>query len=90
MLDAARVIPGVRLLDAGCGAGLLALLASLRGAQVTALDALAALLAIVRQRIPQFLTAVMLALGPLMPPPPPGASLPHPGALSQPGTLQQC
>jgi SAM-dependent methyltransferase len=51
-LDAARVTAGTRLLDAGCGAGLLALLASLRGARVTALDASAGLLAIVRQRLP--------------------------------------
>lgn len=149
VLDAARVTPGTRLLDAGCGAGLLALLAALRGAQVSALDASAALLAIVRQRVPaadvregdmealpfadgafdavaavnslfyaadmnaamrelvrvlrpggrvvvtawgppercQFLNAVMPALGPLMPPPPPGASPPHPGTLSQPGAL---
>ena len=35
----------------------------------------------------QFLTAVMPALGPLMPPPPPRASPPHPGALSQKRTL---
>jgi SAM-dependent methyltransferase len=149
VLDAARVSPGTRLLDAGCGAGLLVLLASLRGAEVSALDASAALTAIVRQRVPaadvregdlealpfadstfdavtavnslfyaadmeaamrellrvmrpggrvvvtawgppercQFLTAVMPALGPLMPPPPPGTSPPHPGALSQPGAL---
>ena len=39
VLDAAHVTPGMRLLDAGCGAGLLALLASLRGARVTAFDA---------------------------------------------------
>jgi SAM-dependent methyltransferase len=51
-LDAARVTADTRLLDAGCGAGLLALLASLRGARVTALDAAAGLLAIVRQRLP--------------------------------------
>ena len=51
-LDAARVTAGTRLLDAGCGAGLLALLASLRGAQVTALDASPGLLAIARQRLP--------------------------------------
>jgi SAM-dependent methyltransferase len=148
-LDAARVTCGTRLLDAGCGAGLLALLASLRGAQVPALDASPGLLAIARQRVPaadvregdlealpfadasfdavtavnsvfyaedmtaamrelvrvvrpggrvvvtawgpperrEFLTAVMPALGPLMPPPPPGASPPHPGALSEPGAL---
>src|SRR5919107_22458 len=53
VLDAARVVPGTRLLDAGCGAGLLALLASLRGARVTALDASAALLDIVRARVPE-------------------------------------
>ena len=51
-LDAARVTAGTRVLDAGCGAGLLALLASLRGAQVAALDASPGLLAIVRQRLP--------------------------------------
>lgn len=148
-LDAARVTEGTRLLDAGCGAGLLSVLASFRGAQVTALDAAPGLLAIARQRLPgadvregdleelpcadasfdavaavnsvfyaadmggamrelvrvarpggrvvvtawgppekcEFLAAVMPALGPLLPPPPPGATPPHPGALSQPGAL---
>ncbi len=148
-LDAARATVGTRLLDAGCGAGLLALLARFRGAQVAALDASPGLLAIARQRLPEadvregdlealpfadasfdvvvavnsvfyaadmaaamrelvrvtrpgervvvtawgppekceFLTAVMPALGPLLPPPPPGASPPHPGALSEPGAL---
>lgn len=38
-LDAARVTSGTRLIDFGCRAGLLALLACLRGAQVAALDA---------------------------------------------------
>jgi SAM-dependent methyltransferase len=52
-LDAARVTSGTRLLDAGCGAGLLGLLASLRGARVTVLDASPALLAIARQRLPR-------------------------------------
>ncbi len=52
-LDAARVTEGTRLLDAGCGAGLLALLASFRGAQVAALDASPGLLAIARQRLPE-------------------------------------
>lgn len=146
-LDAARVSSGTRLLDAGCGAGLLAVLASFRGAQVSALDAAPGLVAIARQRLPgadvregdlealpfadasfdavaavnsifyaenmaaamrelvrvvrpggrvvvtawgppercEFLTAVMPALGPLLPPPPPGAS--RPGALSEPGAL---
>jgi SAM-dependent methyltransferase len=53
VLDAARVSSGMRLLDAGCGAGLLALLASLRGARVTALDAAPGLLTIARQRLPK-------------------------------------
>ena len=52
-LDAARVTRGTRLLDAGCGAGLGALLANLRGATVTALDASAGLLAIARARLPE-------------------------------------
>jgi SAM-dependent methyltransferase len=52
VLDAARVVPGISLLDAGCGAGLLSLLASLRGAQVAALDASPALAAIARRRVP--------------------------------------
>ena len=52
VLDAAGVTEGTRLLDAGCGAGLLGLLASLRGARVTALDASAPLLAIARDRLP--------------------------------------
>lgn len=148
-LDAARVTSGTRLLDAGCGAGLLALLASLRGARVAALDAAPGLVAIARQRVPaadvregdlealpfadgsfdaaaavnslfyaqdmaaamrelvrvvrpggrvvvtawgppqrcEFLTAVMPAIRLLMPPPPPGAQPPHPGALSEPGAL---
>ena len=47
-LDAAHVRPGTQLLDAGCGAGLLALLAFLRGAKVSALDASPALLEIAR------------------------------------------
>jgi SAM-dependent methyltransferase len=51
-LDAAHVTPGKRVLEAGCGAGLLTLLASLRGARVSALDASPALLEIVRQRVP--------------------------------------
>lgn len=52
VLDAALVTPGTRLLDAGCGAGLLALLASLRGSQVFALDASPDLLAVARERLP--------------------------------------
>jgi SAM-dependent methyltransferase len=148
-LDAAHVTAGTRLLDAGCGAGLLALLASLRSAQVTAVDAATSLLAIVRERIPaadvreadlealpfadasfdavtavnslfyaadmaaamrefarmvrsggrvvitawgppercEVMTDLFSKAGPLMPPPPPGNSTAHPGALSQPGEL---
>jgi SAM-dependent methyltransferase len=52
VLDAAHVTHGSRLLDAGCGAGLLGVLASLRGAHVTCLDASASLLAIARERLP--------------------------------------
>ncbi len=53
VLDAARVAPGTRLLDAGCGAGLLLLLAHLRGARTSGLDASAALLAVARERLPE-------------------------------------
>ena len=52
-LDAALVTAGTRLLDAGCGAGLLTLLASLRGAAIAAVDAAPELLAITRRRVPQ-------------------------------------
>jgi SAM-dependent methyltransferase len=52
VLDAAHVTSGTHLFDAGCGAGLLSLLASLRGAHVTALDASAALVEIAQQRLP--------------------------------------
>lgn len=52
VLDAAQVVPGTEVLDVGCGAGLLALLASLRGATVAALDASTPLLEIARQRLP--------------------------------------
>lgn len=112
-LDAARVTVGTRLLDAGCGAGLLALLASFRGAQVTALDASPGLLAMARQRLPgadvregdlealPFADASFDAVGAVTASstrriwrPPcasssasPGASPPHPGALSEPGAL---
>lgn len=51
-LDAALITPGSRVLDAGSGAGLLAVLASFRGARVTALDASAPLLEIARERLP--------------------------------------
>ncbi len=51
-LDAAHVTPGTRLLDAGCGSGLLALLASFRGGLVSAIDASAALVDIAQKRLP--------------------------------------
>jgi len=53
VLDAGHVTPGTRLFDAGCGAGLLALLAKLRGARVAGLDASAPLLATARERLPE-------------------------------------
>jgi SAM-dependent methyltransferase len=53
VLDAARVTNDTRLLDAGCGAGLAALLAALRGAAVSAIDAAASQLEIARQRLPE-------------------------------------
>ena len=52
-LDVARVTQGTRLLDAGCGTGLAALLAALRGAAVSAFDASAELVAIARGRLPE-------------------------------------
>ncbi|MBX5495178.1 MAG: class I SAM-dependent methyltransferase, partial [Bryobacteraceae bacterium] len=51
-LDAAHAIAGARLLDAGCGAGLLAVLASLRGAHVTGIDASPGLIGIAQERLP--------------------------------------
>lgn len=50
-LDAAQVGSGTRLLDAGCGSGLLALLAHLRGARVTGLDASTPLIKVARERL---------------------------------------
>jgi SAM-dependent methyltransferase len=41
------------LLDVGCGAGMFCELAAKRGAQVTGIDATAALIAIARERVPQ-------------------------------------
>lgn len=52
VLDAAQITPGTKFLDAGCGAGLLGLLASYRGAYVAAFDASPALLDIARKRLP--------------------------------------
>ncbi|MCX6925054.1 MAG: class I SAM-dependent methyltransferase [Verrucomicrobia bacterium] len=52
-LSALGAKPGVRLLDAGCGAGGASVLAAALGSEVTGLDASAALLAIARERLPQ-------------------------------------
>jgi SAM-dependent methyltransferase len=52
-MDAAHVTSGTRLFDAGCGAGMLGVLASFRGAHVTALDASPALVTIARERLPE-------------------------------------
>ena len=52
VLDAAQITRGTRLLEAGCGAGLAALLAALRGAAVSAVDASENLLAVARERLP--------------------------------------
>ena len=51
-LDAVGVASGTRLLDAGCGAGLVLRLAADRGADVSGLDATEALLAHARRRVP--------------------------------------
>jgi SAM-dependent methyltransferase len=51
-LDALGVGPSTRLLDAGCGAGLVLRLAADRGADVAGLDASAGLLAHARRRVP--------------------------------------
>jgi SAM-dependent methyltransferase len=149
VLDAARVAPGTRVLDAGCGAGLLLVLARLRGAHPSGIDASAALIGVARERLPgadlregdleslpfgdarfdavtavntifyasdmsnamrelarvvrpggrvvvtawgppercELLRDLLPAIGPLMPPPPPGAKPGHPGALAAPGAL---
>jgi len=51
-LERAGVGPATRYLDAGCGAGLAAQIASCRGARVAAIDAAANLLAVARERVP--------------------------------------
>jgi len=48
----AQLGTGTRLLDVGCGAGLAALIAAQRGAQVAGIDASAALLDVARSRVP--------------------------------------
>lgn len=50
VLERARVVPGTRYLDAGCGSGLAARMAASRGARVCGIDAAEALLAVARGR----------------------------------------
>ena len=52
-LAALGVKPGVRFLDAGCGAGGASILAASLGSEVTGFDASHALLNIARERLPQ-------------------------------------
>jgi ubiquinone/menaquinone biosynthesis C-methylase UbiE len=52
VLELLAPLPGMRLLDAGCGAGLFALLAAERGAEVHGLDAAPALVEYARRRVP--------------------------------------
>ena len=53
LLDATSAGPGTRLLDVGCGTGLMMQLASHRGAQVTGVDVAPGLLAVARERLPE-------------------------------------
>ena len=52
VLEALAIGRGTRLLDAGCGAGMAAMLAAARGATVTGVDASDELLVIARARVP--------------------------------------
>jgi len=52
VLDAGKVTRGTRMLDDGCGTGILSVLAMLRGATVTAIDGSEAMLEVARQRLP--------------------------------------
>jgi SAM-dependent methyltransferase len=52
LLDATLVGAGTRLLDVGCGSGLLVTLASERGADVAGIDITPGLLAVARRRLP--------------------------------------
>ncbi len=53
VLDRAKVDPGTRLLDCGCGAGRFAHMAAGRGAQVAGIDAAEELIEIAAQRTPE-------------------------------------
>jgi SAM-dependent methyltransferase len=52
VLDAGKVTRGTRMLDNGCGTGILSVLATLRGAEVTAIDGSEAMLEVARRRLP--------------------------------------
>ncbi len=52
VLDAGKVTRGTRMLDLGCGTGILSVLGTLRGAEVTAIDGSEAMLKVARQRLP--------------------------------------
>jgi SAM-dependent methyltransferase len=52
VLTKLRVDAGPSLLDVGCGSGMFAMLAALRGARVSGLDAAPSLIAIARERTP--------------------------------------
>ncbi len=52
MLDQANVVNGTRFLDAGCGGGGASVLAAARGANVSGLDAAAAMIEVAQERIP--------------------------------------
>jgi len=51
--DHVGVGPNTQILDAGCGAGMAAQIASERGSQISGLDASESMLAIARKRVPQ-------------------------------------
>jgi SAM-dependent methyltransferase len=53
LLDATSAGSGTRLLDVGCGTGLMLQLASQRGAQVSGVDVAPGLLAVARERLPE-------------------------------------
>ena len=52
VLDAAKISPGTRLLDVGCGSGLTLVLAKARGARPSGLDISPGLLDVARDRLP--------------------------------------
>jgi magnesium-protoporphyrin O-methyltransferase len=54
-------LTGVRILDAGCGTGALAVAAAARGAKVTAIDLSPQLVAVARERLPKDLDVTFLS-----------------------------